>query len=69
MYLVPLTWAKSQNLTPKDQILIVFWAWRDVNVGIFSVGFQISKSLFIQMAWKYANCDPNGIETAIFSKK
>ena len=44
--------AKSQNSTPKCKILNVFWTWYEISGGICSIGFQISKILFFQMAWK-----------------
>ena len=79
MYLDSFDQAKSQNLTPKCQILNVFWitfrrfshhldhishvfraiwknkifdVWLEVKGGIFSIGFQTSKILFIPMALK-----------------
>ena len=52
MYLISLTWTKSQNLTPKCKILNVFWTWPEVKGVIFSTGFQTSKILFFQMAPK-----------------
>ena len=52
MYLYFPDQAKSQNLTPKCKILNVFWTWPEVEGGIWSIGFQISKILFFQMGLK-----------------
>ena len=52
MYLDFSDQVKSQNLTPKCKILNVFWTWPEVKGGICSIGFQISKILFFQMALK-----------------
>ena len=46
MYLDSSDQAKSQNLTPKCDILNVFWTWPEVEGGICLIGFQISKILF-----------------------
>ena len=52
MYLDFPDQAKSLNLTPKCKILSVFWTLLEVKEVICSIGFQILKFFFFQMALK-----------------